>query len=577
MIESIKIYFGNATIHKKLLLSYGLIVLVPIFSFGIYSYHSAKNNYIVQTQVSMEDAANSFRAALENSIQRENDNLRYLSYNVELRSNLEEIGKTQDIAVAAKKLSDQAKPVFWYFISQNTSLKKIRVFSSNLTSDIGEFFFVIDSIEKTDWYRESQSFFATIWRFAEDKIYASRPLLDTDSASQPIGIIQIELDVKKLVRPIRSVHPETGGAILTDAQGNIIFKTELNDEKSGPEIQGFLTAGGGDGFSSTRNFLVFSPEKLSNGWRIYYLRNRNAINSQLRNILLATLLVMIASVVVVILLGSMVSRVFSRRILKLKKAAEEISTGNFQVEMDLAFNDEIGIVNRSFDEMQKKMNAMITETYNLGLEKRRAELVALQAKINPHFLYNCLSSIKWMAIRRGGDDIADITGLVAKFYRSTLNEGNAITTVENELDTVFSYLELQKMTHDYSFDIELDLDQRGRDLKMPNFLLQPLVENAIKHGIDNLEEGVRGQVTVLYRREEDSLLFQIKNTADIRDLEGFRRLLSKSGRGYGLQSVQERISLYYPAGDSSLENEVEGDTVSFTLRLACTMEETDLI
>ena len=96
MIKSIKLYFGNATIHKKLLLSYGLIVLIPIFSFGIYSYHSAKKNYIVQTQVSMEDAANSFRVALENSIQRENDNLRYLTYNVELRSNLEEIGKTQE-------------------------------------------------------------------------------------------------------------------------------------------------------------------------------------------------------------------------------------------------------------------------------------------------------------------------------------------------------------------------------------------------------------------------------------------------------------------------------------------------
>ena len=573
MIKSIKLYFGNATIHKKLLLSYGLIVLIPIFSFGIYSYHSAKKNYIVQTQVSMEDAANSFRAALENSIQRENDNLRYLTYNVELRSNLEEIGKTQDIAAAAKKLSDQAKPVFWYFISQNTSLKKIRVFSSNLTSDIGEFFFVIDSIEKTDWYKESQVYFSTIWRFTEDKIYASRPLLDTDSASKPIGIIQLELDVKKLVKPIRSVHQEMGGVVLTDGKGNLIYKTPLNHEKQDLEIQEFLVRGKHSDFDTTKNFLIFTSEALSNGWKIHYLRNRDIINSQLQNFLLTTLLVMLSSIAFLLLLGILVSRVFSRRILKLKKAAEEISMGNFQVEMDLTFKDEIGIVNRSFDEMQKKMNAMITKTYQLGMEKRQAELAALQARINPHFLYNCLSSIKWMAIKKGEDDIAEITGLVAKFYRSTLNGGNAITTVENELETVFSYLEIQKMTHDYSFDIELDLDQRGRETKIPSFLLQPMVENAIKHGIDNLDEDQRGKVMVLYRKEGDFLLFQVKNTVKSADLEILSRQLAKPQSGYGLQSIHDRLRLYYQDGNSFFENTTEENMVVFTLKLNCTMKE----
>ena len=198
MKNVIKSYFGNATIRKKLFFSFGLFVLVPILAFGVYSYKSSKKNYLIQTRVSMEDAARSFQVALENSIQRENDNLRYLTYDVVLRANLEEMGKTDDVVAVSKKLSDEAKPIFWYFISQNTSLKKIRVFSPNLTNDIGEFFFVSDSIENTNWYKESQSYFATIWRIEGQKIYASRPLLDTDSSSQPIGIIQMELDLKKL-------------------------------------------------------------------------------------------------------------------------------------------------------------------------------------------------------------------------------------------------------------------------------------------------------------------------------------------------------------------------------------------
>lgn len=576
MKNVIKSYFGNATIRKKLFFSFGLFVLVPILAFGVYSYKSSKKNYLIQTRVSMEDAARSFQVALENSIQRENDNLRYLTYDVVLRANLEEMGKTDDVVAVSKKLSDEAKPIFWYFISQNTSLKKIRVFSPNLTNDIGEFFFVSDSIENTNWYKESQSYFATIWRIEGQKIYASRPLLDTDSSSQPIGIIQMELDLKKLVKPIRSVQQEAGGVILTDQDGKLIFTTDFGSPSEMSEIQEFLVKEGSPGFASTNNFLIFSPEELSPGWKIYYLRNRVSLDIQLQHLFLTTLGVMIASVVVLMLLGTLISRVFSLRVLKLKKAAEQISMGNFQVEMDLAFNDEIGIVNRSFDEMQKKMNAMIRETYNLGMAKRKAELVALQAKINPHFLYNCLSSIKWMAIKKGEDDIADITGLVAKFYRSTLNEGKAITTVENELETVFSYLEIQKMTHDYSFDIELDLDQRGRDLKMPNFLLQPLVENAIKHGIDNLEEGVRGKVIVLYRKQEDCLFFQIKNTVKIQDYQEFQQQLARPGKGYGLKNIRERISLYYDSGDYRLENMVEDDMVTFTVRLDCEMRQIDV-
>ena len=86
--------------------------------------------------------------------------------------------------------------------------------------------------------------------------------------------------------------------------------------------------------------------------------------------------------------------------------------------------------------MSRRIRDMMEEMYQLGLEKRAEELKALQAMINPHFLYNCLSSIKWKAIRAEQDEIADITGLVAKFYRTTLNGGKQITTVKNELDNI---------------------------------------------------------------------------------------------------------------------------------------------
>ena len=125
-------------------------------------------------------------------------------------------------------------------------------------------------------------------------------------------------------------------------------------------------------------------------------------------------------------------------------------------------------------------------------EKLEEELKALQAMMNPHFLYNCLSSIKWKAIRSDQDDIAEITGLLATFYRTALNGGRQITIVQNELENIKAYLQIQLKSHENNFDVEYQLDEAGGECQMPNFLLQPIVENAICHGAD-LCESERGK------------------------------------------------------------------------------------
>lgn len=115
--------------------------------------------------------------------------------------------------------------------------------------------------------------------------------------------------------------------------------------------------------------------------------------------------------------------------------------------------------------------------------------------MNPHFLYNCLSSIKWKAIRSEQDDIAEITGLLAKFYRTALNGGRQITIVQNELENIKAYLQIQLKSHEDNFDVEYQLDEAGMECQMPNFLLQPIVENAICHGVD-LCEYERGKIKI---------------------------------------------------------------------------------
>ncbi len=544
MIERFKDYFGSANLRKKLFISYSMLVLIPILIFGIYAFRSAEQAFLEQTKVGMEDTVTSIFGSLNNSIERENDNIKYFAYNSNIRRDLEYA--TKDINAFARLLSSDIEPAFWYFITSDSNLEGIQIYSPFLEQSVGHFFHPIERVQDTDWCRESAHDFSAKWRIEGEKAHVSRALLDVNSSSQRIGIVDLTVSLKKLTGVIRQMQPHDGGALLLDRAGQVIAQSDFPNDALEGKIIAYIGEQAPTTFTQTKQFILTGGMETINGWKLYYFRDRSVIDLQLQHILFTTLLLIVFGCFLLLVLGSILSAALSKRILKLKDAAEEISRGNLNVEMDLRYTDEIGIVSRSFSWMQEKMSDMIVETYELGLEKRRAEVQELQAKINPHFLYNCLSSIKWKAIKKGDDEIAEITGILARFYRTTLNNGKSVTTIANELDGITSYLEIQQRTHDHSFDVVLDCAEEAQDTQMPNFLLQPIVENAVCHGVDAIEdEDVRGQIRIRYQPDGAYLRFVVENTAPDASTAQLTAALQSESKGYGLQNVQERIRLCY--------------------------------
>lgn len=143
----------------------------------------------------------------------------------------------------------------------------------------------------------------------------------------------------------------------------------------------------------TKKYILATSEEMDNGWKLYYYIDKSEISEQIREIMATTVLVMGLCLAVALVMMSVISKILSTRILQLKHGAEEISRGNFELKIEQGYSDEIGVVAESFREMCMKINQMMQDMYQLGLEKRKEELKALQAMMNPHFLYNCLSSI----------------------------------------------------------------------------------------------------------------------------------------------------------------------------------------
>lgn len=171
---------------------------------------------------------------------------------------------------------------------------------------------------------------------------------------------------------------------------------------------------------------------------------------------------------------------------------------------------------------------------------------ALQWQINPHFLYNTLSFINWQALRRDAHDISHVVTAMAKFYRTALNRGNNIISVREELDNIRSYIEIIQAMNEYSFDVVYDIDERVCRYDTINLILQPLAENAVKHGINLKTEG-RGRLLVSAHLGDGVIRFSVEDNGPGMPPETAESILTRQSAGYGLKNVNERLHLLFGA------------------------------
>ncbi len=574
-------YYGKASIKTKLVISYILLVTIPILVLGGYSFTVSRKNMERQTLSTMENNLNLMASELEVSLKRENDNIRYLSYNTVFRQTLK--NSAGDPVAVAQVLNQVVEPTFWYFITSDNNMKGIETFSPYDKAEVGSFLKPEEACREESWYRWHENNFGTLWTFEDGALFATRTLLDAPTSSEPIGILKLEVYPYSILETVRSMDYLNNGILVTDADGQVLYSRETGyeevDQKVRQEVLGEAEKrepapdDAMAGSTGSRDYFLMRQTVEESGWEITYYVARTEIMGQLDQIIRSTAVVVVLCLLIVVMMISFLSSMLSRRILELKKSAEQVAEGDFHLNISPGYRDEIGVVAASLQTMCDRLNEMIERVYKAELEKKVMELKALQAMINPHFLYNCLSSIKWKAMMGGNDEISEITGLLAKFYRTSLNGGRQITTVGSELENIRSYIELQQMTRGNKFRVEYDLKEEGFHYPMPNFLLQPLVENAIEHGLNYQDEQEEGLLVIRFEVADEFLVFRILNNGPPIGQERLEEVLNRPGKGYGIFNIRERIRIYYGEG-CGLSGEVtdEGYTC-FTVRLFCEIGE----
>ncbi|UFJ63039.1 sensor histidine kinase [Anoxybacillus sediminis] len=313
------------------------------------------------------------------------------------------------------------------------------------------------------------------------------------------------------------------------------------------------------------------------GWKIVGVSYMDEIATTKKEIsgFIFWLLVVVIAVVVFVL--TYISAAISRPIRNLERSMQQVEKGDFTVNLAVRGSHEVEQLSRRFNHMVIRIRQLMDQIIREQEAKRKSELEVLQAQINPHFLYNTLNSVvRMVGIGKNEDVITTITAL-SKLFRISLSKGKNIITVQEELEHVRNYLVIQKMRYKNKFTYEITAQDEVLPCKTLKLLLQPIVENAIYHGIEPLAD--QGRITVSAERSDGDILFRVRDNGlgippHVLEQIGSGQIKSKDGSGVGIKNVHERIRLFFgEAYGLSIESDEETGT-TVTIRIPMITEET---
>ncbi|MVQ33165.1 sensor histidine kinase [Paenibacillus anseongensis] len=369
-----------------------------------------------------------------------------------------------------------------------------------------------------------------------------------------LGGVFIEARWNMMDNVINMIHSEPNSEVLVlDAQGNLMYnpypvQTMMDQEMLEKAIHGPMESGF---IESKQGILFYQPVVSANLWIVKFIPI-SYVNEGASTTLSFSFYTAMVSTLLAIILSVLIAYFTTKPIIRLTRSMKALEHLNFNVGVDKVRSDEIGTLERRFNSMLLKIKELVQIEYKSKIEKRTAQLKAMQAQINPHFLYNALQSIGGVALSRQAPEIYEYVRALSELFRYTIKMKSDLVTVADEIEHVTNYLQIQKLRFQDMIHIQMDIEEDCGHYELPKFILQPIVENCFVHGL----EGKMGQWIIAIRVEKmmDDIEISIEDNGlgiDEARLEDIRRQLSRPGEdqvigeSMGMNNVNSRIKLIF--------------------------------
>jgi two-component system, sensor histidine kinase YesM len=575
MFSSIKENISAIPLGKKILIGFSIVIvfnlllLLLVFNFNT---KRLKDLAVQNSQISMRIASQGIAAILNDSLN--------LTHSLNESSAINDL-LSQDIFTEGmkEKLEKEGQDALYYISKYYEDIFGVHIIGINGLNFHSNSWNTKNYFSESYWFNHLLRLSEPSWHICEigsiaaetsiiPLLYLSIPFVD-ESGNQ-VGLIITEIELNRLKKIIYESLQGLGTLYLFNEELTISpeYKSYVAEDPYLERVNNILLDKSMK-VCEEKDILLITDNIDTPNWEIAGLIDKKQLFKESNMLLVITMIVFGLILFVSTIFAVIISRTVTTPIAKLKSLMKQVENGNLQVKMNIESRDEIGELGKSFNVMIKRLKFLMSSIYDDQIKLRKAELIALQSQIKPHFLYNTLESINWLARYKKNDEIIKMVTALTTLFRTTINRGENIALISEEISHVKSYLIIQQMRYLNAFEFEIDVPEEILSCYTIKLLLQPIVENAIYHGVKMQDK--RGLIQIRAKSETDSIFFEVIDNGPgmpSSRVDQFNRKIhneidqTESG-GYGLKNVEDRIRVFFGKayGLYFMSNEGEGTVV----------------
>ncbi|MFX3632646.1 MAG: sensor histidine kinase [Candidatus Pristimantibacillus sp.] len=555
-IRGKKSKLGYLPIGYKLMLSYMIFIVILVSVNGYVSHSMYDASMRKQTRMNIQGTI----LQIKDNVTYKTDDMRRISttlyddYNLVQSLGLNEIGGenfNRMMQVIIPKLENASKSIGLslrlsvYFHNESVS----EIYQSRAEEDSDEFnsqtydIYHMKRIIEKDWYKRipEEEYSVTMqWKQVEDdlkndRISMIRRIVDTSNPLQleEVGIMRFSVRLSELFESVDYTKLGEGSILLVkDRSGKLIYSSNTLANAMEKDA------------SPDNEYITIKENMEQQDWKIVAHVPVMIIEQEAKKVRAFIIGMCVLCFVLFTFAGGFISRYFSKRITKFVFVLNAFRDGDLHKRISYRGKDEFSQIANALNGMGEDVEALINKVYLTQLQKKEGELEMLQLQINPHFLYNTLSSINQLAKFGETDKLQKMVLELAKFYRLTLNSGRTMIPVTLELEQADAYLDIQKVKYGQRMEVHFDIDHQVWHYETVKLILQPMIENVLKHAWS----GDRIHIGIVARKEGDTILYQIIDDGLGMKQERINEIFDlhdDNHTGCGIRNIDQRIKLHY--------------------------------